>query len=429
MSNESNMVVLGGPTFKELQQLILDINAAGDKHYNVIALLDDNEELHGTKICGVEVKGHLKMVHEFPEDTALALAINNYKRRVQRIKIIETLGLKSDRFPALIHPTGVIDPSTNIGYGSQVYQFCTTALGVIVGNFCMLSPFSLFASDVCLGDGVLTGARVTVLGGVKLESLSFVGSGSIITEGVIVGTGALIGAGSLLQRNVKSGYFTMGYPATQQIKNIRVPEKLLCNKKGLLTHSNDFQVVVNLTNSNNLKEISELIYASDQNFYKLFSTNKEKVLNIIQRLVKDKKSDIGNISILFKDDRIVGLYCWYKASEMWQRQMHSLKYFLEMDDLNLNIKNDLADFKKQLGTVDQKSLYLSKFIISKEFRNLRLSSLLIEDFELRAKRIKFNKTTLHVRASNTIAVKLYKNNGYKIDKNCPIYLVMEKVIL
>jgi len=226
MNRTVNMVILGGPTFRELHQLIVDINAAGDKYYNVIALLDDDEKLHGNKICGVKVMGPLKMVHEFPKDTALALAINNYKRRIQRIEIINDLALSTDRFPALIHPTGVFDSSTKIGYGTQVFQFCTTAHGVVIGNFCMVSPFSLFASDSCLGNGVLTGARVTVLGGAKIGSSSFIGSGSILIEDIVVGAGALIGAGSLLQKNVKQGHFTMGNPATQQIKNIRVPENI-----------------------------------------------------------------------------------------------------------------------------------------------------------------------------------------------------------
>lgn len=221
------MVVLGGPTFREVSQLIKDINSQGQDCFEVIGLLDDDQTLHGRSICGVNVLGPLGLALDFSEDIVFALAINNYKRRIQRIEIINKLGLPHNRFPALIHPTGVMDDSTQVGYGSQVFQFCTAAHGVKIGKFCMLSPFSLFALDAWVDNGVLTGARVTVLGGVRLGECSFLGSGSIITEKVVIGQGALVGAGSLVQKDVKPGHFTMGYPASKQIRNIPITKDIL----------------------------------------------------------------------------------------------------------------------------------------------------------------------------------------------------------
>ena len=230
MATTEKMAVLGGPTFRELRQLIDDINTSGNGSYDVVALLDDNEELHGTQVCGVTIKGPLLMAHEFPSGTVFALAINNDRRRIQRMEILRGLGLPSDRFPALVHPSAIIDPSTKIGYGSQLFQLCTTADGVVIGEFCMLSPFSLFALDCRLGNGVLAGARVTALGEVSLGSSSFIGSGSLLMKGIEVGPGAFVGAGSLVAQDVKSGYFTMGNPARQQMRNIQVPEWIFSSK-------------------------------------------------------------------------------------------------------------------------------------------------------------------------------------------------------
>lgn len=226
MTRVKKMVVLGGKTFREIHQLIEAVNISGKESYNVIALLDDNEELFGSDICGVIVKGPLSMVHSYSSDTLFALAINNSKRRIQRMEILRRLGLSADRFPALVHPTAIMDPSTRIGNGTQIYQFCTTAHGVCFGDFCMISPYSLFALDCNLGNGVLTGARVTVLGNVKIGSCSFVGSGSLLMEGINIGPAAFIGAGSVVLKDVRMGCFTMGNPARHQIKNIQVPEYL-----------------------------------------------------------------------------------------------------------------------------------------------------------------------------------------------------------
>lgn len=229
MPNIYNMIVFGGYTFRELHQLIEDINATGKVYYNVIALLDDNEDLHGTEICGVTVKGKIHSVHDYPTNTLCALAINNNKRRIQRINIINELELPLERFPVLVHPSAVIDPTTRIGYGTQIYQFSTAANGVCIGHFCMISPYSLFAVDCRVGDGVLTGARVTVLGNARVGACSFIGSGSLLVENVTIGPGAFIGAGSVVLGDIKPGHFTMGNPARQQIRNIKVPEYLLVN--------------------------------------------------------------------------------------------------------------------------------------------------------------------------------------------------------
>jgi len=227
MARMQKIVVLGGKTFREIHQLIEDINASGKHSYEVTALLDDNEELHGTNICGVTVKGPLSKVHSYPVDTVFAMAINNNKRRIQRMDILRNLGLPLERFPHLVHPSAVIDPSTKIGHGTQIYQFCTTAPGVCLDEFCMISPYSLFALDCIVGKGVLTGARVTVLGNVKIGACSFIGSGSLLTESIVIGPAAFIGAGSVVLQDVHSGHFTMGNPARQQIRNIQVPEDLL----------------------------------------------------------------------------------------------------------------------------------------------------------------------------------------------------------
>lgn len=226
MTRVQKIVVLGGKTFREIHQLIEDINASGEFTYEVSALLDDNEELHGTDICGVTVEGPLSRAHDFPDDTVFALAINNSKRRIQRFNILRNLGLPIERFPPLIHPSAVIDPSTKIGYGTQIYQYCTTAHGVCIGEFCMISPYTLFALDCYVGTGVMTGARVTVLGNVKIRSCSFIGSGSILTDGIEIGPAAFIGVGSVVLQDIKPGHFTMGNPARQQIRNIQVPEEL-----------------------------------------------------------------------------------------------------------------------------------------------------------------------------------------------------------
>lgn len=227
MKGTQKLVILGGNTYKEIHQLLTDINTAGKKHYEVMALLDDNEALHGATICGAEVKGPLSDVHRYPPDTMFVLAINNNKRRIQRMDILRRLGLPAHRFPSLVHPSAVIDSSVRIGNGTQIYQFCSAAYGVNFGEFCMISPYSLFGLDCTVEKGTLTGARVTALGNVKICACSFIGSGSLLVENIVIGAAAFIGAGSVVLQDVRQGHFTIGNPARHQIRNIQVPEDLM----------------------------------------------------------------------------------------------------------------------------------------------------------------------------------------------------------
>ena len=216
------LVVLGAPSFIDIQTLVRDINSSGKDKFEVIALLDDNPELHGTEICGVPVLGPLSLAREYPDDVCFALCINNLKRRVQRIELVRDIGIQEFRYPSLVHPSCCIGDYASIGFGTQILPFSSVKNTSSIGNFCFLSESFITSTHVNVSDGCICGGGVTLLDSSTIEPCVFVGTGAVVAENVTLGAGSLVGAQSLITKNVRPGYFALGNPA-KQIPNITLP--------------------------------------------------------------------------------------------------------------------------------------------------------------------------------------------------------------
>ena len=224
--NVKKLVVLGATAYSEVAGIIYDINRKEEK-YKVIAILDDNVELHGTKFEGVEVGGNLELVHDFPEDISFVLAIGYYPTRITKYHILKRLGLPDNRFETLIHPDAKIYPTASIGAGCIIHK------GTIVYNDCIISPYVLIIANTIIGNrnlvgkGAIVASLVSTTGRVKIGNFSYIGTGSLIAENIEIGPGAMIGMGSLILKDVKSGYFTLGYPPKGQIPDVNVPQEII----------------------------------------------------------------------------------------------------------------------------------------------------------------------------------------------------------
>jgi Carbonic anhydrases/acetyltransferases, isoleucine patch superfamily len=220
------LVVLGAKAFADLHTLIRDINSAGRQQFDVIALLDDNEDLIGTQVCGVSVAGPLSCASGYGEDVGFVFGVNNWRRRVQRLELLKRLNIPSHRFPQIIHPSCCIGDYASVGFGSQLYPFCSVKNTSSVGSFCVFFESFVTSTYVKVLDGSMGGGSVTLLDSSVVEPCSFVGTGAVVAESVTLGAGCIVGAQSLITKNVFPGYFALGNPA-KQIPNITLPEWLL----------------------------------------------------------------------------------------------------------------------------------------------------------------------------------------------------------
>jgi sugar O-acyltransferase (sialic acid O-acetyltransferase NeuD family) len=144
---------------------------------------------------------------------ALALGVGSPAVRLELAAGITAL-LREIEWPALIHPTAVIDLDS-----AQLGEGCFIGAGAVATVNIALEPFALVNFGVTLGHEVRIGRGSVVNPGANISG------GVVIGEGVLVGTGAqvlqylqvgahtIVGAGAVVTKNVESDATVVGVPA------------------------------------------------------------------------------------------------------------------------------------------------------------------------------------------------------------------------
>jgi sugar O-acyltransferase (sialic acid O-acetyltransferase NeuD family) len=177
-----------------------------------IGVLDDNPVRHGDNIDGVPVLGSTDRVHEHPE-AAVVPCVASPQRPAARLRLTERLGLLSDRWATVVHPSAQIAPGTVLGEGSIVLANVVVTAPIVIGPYFMAMPHVLLTHDDEVSSGVTMAGRATVGGGVRIGSTAYLGQGCMVKENVVIGAGAVIGMGSVVLSDVPDGQTWVGVPA------------------------------------------------------------------------------------------------------------------------------------------------------------------------------------------------------------------------
>ncbi|SKB88754.1 Carbonic anhydrase or acetyltransferase, isoleucine patch superfamily [Sphingobacterium nematocida] len=123
-----------------------------------------------------------------------------------------------------IHPTSEVK-TTNIGEGTQIWQYCVVLAGAKIGKNCNINFNVFIENDVIIGDNVTVKSGVQIWDGVIIEDNVFVGPNVTLTNDLIprskqyppffcrtlIKEGASIGANStIISGNVIGRYSFVG---------------------------------------------------------------------------------------------------------------------------------------------------------------------------------------------------------------------------
>jgi len=205
------MLIGGGGLARETVELVRAVNRV-EPTWDLLGILDDNEQLKGTRIGGVEVLGTSGVVHERP-DAYVHACVASPEDPLRRLRLVERLALAAERYATLVHPLAVVPESAAIGAGSMLHATTVLTADIRLGEHVSIMPAVVLTHDDVVGDGVTFGAGVRVAGGVRIERGAYIGSGALLRERLTIGAGAVVGMGAVVTRDVPSGETWVGVPA------------------------------------------------------------------------------------------------------------------------------------------------------------------------------------------------------------------------
>lgn len=175
----------------------------------IVAALDDNPALTGTRILDVPILGTTDLLPQIAHD-AVIVAIGDNVRREQVASELLHRGeqLFTARHPQAIVAAGVeCRPGCVIAAGAVIAPGVVLGTGVIVNTRCsvdhqsLLEPFAHVAAGATLGGDVTIGAR------------TLIGLGASVMAGRRVGADTIIGAGAVVVHDMPDGVVAVGIPA------------------------------------------------------------------------------------------------------------------------------------------------------------------------------------------------------------------------
>lgn len=179
----------------------------------IAGLVDDDPQLHGTKVDGIPVLGSVERVaplirvHRIHR-AVIAVMDNPSRRRLA--EYARSLGL---RLPVLIHPAAVVSPTAHLSDGTVVMAGAIIGAHAHVGELGIINTRAVVDHDCMLGDHVHVGQGATLAGNVTVGNEVLIGAGATLIPDICVGDEAVVGAGAAVLHDVASRTTVVGCPA------------------------------------------------------------------------------------------------------------------------------------------------------------------------------------------------------------------------
>lgn len=205
-----DIAVIGSGGFsKQVIEIIEQINVR-KKEYNLIGIIDDNNDLIGSEVLGYEVIGDTNYLDKLSQETQVhgVIAIAKAKVRNAIAKKLEKVNWVN-----LIHPKAIVSNYVDMGVGNIICGGVVINPDLKLGNHCHINIGTTLGHDVTMYNyvTVMPGSRIS--GNVTLKDNTTVGTGSTIIQGLTIEEDVVLGAGSVTVRDTKPNKLYIGVPA------------------------------------------------------------------------------------------------------------------------------------------------------------------------------------------------------------------------
>jgi sugar O-acyltransferase (sialic acid O-acetyltransferase NeuD family) len=177
-----------------------------------VAFLDDNTDLAGMTVSGIEVIGGADRIHEESAKgkigVALGIGDNNFRKDLA--SRLTSLGTE---IVTAIHPSAVVARTAKIGAGTVIMAGVVINPDSQLGCGVIANSGAVIEHDVVIGDYAHVSPNSVMGGASSLGSLSHLGLGAVVLPGIAIGSRSIIGGGAVVTREMPSDIVAIGVPA------------------------------------------------------------------------------------------------------------------------------------------------------------------------------------------------------------------------
>lgn len=217
-----DLVLIGAGGFgRETAQAVHALNASGAT-WRLLGYLDDDPARHGLVIDGTVVLGGRDRIGHLPR-ASFVVCTGRPGDYVSRLRIVGDLGLPSERYATIVHPSAAVSPSSSVGYGSVLLAHVTLTAAVTIRAHVAIMPHVTLTHDDVIDDFATIASGVCLGGGVRVHRGAYLGAGALISENRTVGAFSLVGMGAVVTRDVPAREIWAGVPA-RRLRAADIPQ-------------------------------------------------------------------------------------------------------------------------------------------------------------------------------------------------------------
>jgi len=170
----------------------------------IAGIVDDNPQFASKQVLGIPVLGTRSVLAALYAQ-GVRLAANGVGGILDinvRVKVFDLLAGAGYEFPAVVSPHAVVEPSSNISEGVQVFAKAYVGADAVLEPRCMVNTAAVVSHDCVIGEYTHIAPGAMLAGHVHVGKRTLVGMGVTTAIGINIGSGVRVGNGAIVLADV-----------------------------------------------------------------------------------------------------------------------------------------------------------------------------------------------------------------------------------